>query len=46
VIAWGTSFGGGHAIIMAAEDARLAAAIEQCPFTDGLSVAVQVLESR
>lgn len=37
VIAWGTSFGGGHAIVMAAEDARLAAAIAQCPFTDGLS---------
>lgn len=35
VIVWGTSFGGGHAIITAADDARIAAAIAQCPFTDG-----------
>lgn len=35
VIIWGTSFGGGHAIVTAAEDSRVAAAIAQCPFTDG-----------
>jgi len=35
VIVWGTSFGGGHAIVTAAEDRRIAAVIAQCPFTDG-----------
>jgi len=35
VIVWGTSFGGGHAIVTAADDPRIAAAISQCPFTDG-----------
>ena len=34
-VVWGTSFGGGHAIWMAAEDGDIAAAIAQCPFTDG-----------
>ncbi|HKY57316.1 MAG TPA: alpha/beta fold hydrolase [Aeromicrobium sp.] len=37
VVLWGTSFGGGHAIWMAAEDGNVAAAIAQCPFTDGLA---------
>ena len=37
VIVWGTSFGGGHAIWIAAEDGNVAAAIAQCPFTDGLA---------
>ena len=37
VVVWGTSFGGGHVIVTAAEDARIAAAIAQCPFTDGLA---------
>lgn len=37
VVLWGTSFGGGHAIWMAAEDGDVAAAIAQCPFTDGLA---------
>jgi pimeloyl-ACP methyl ester carboxylesterase len=37
VIVWGTSFGGGHAIVTAANDNRVAAAIAQCPFTDGPS---------
>ncbi len=36
-VVWGTSFGGGHAIVIAAEDAGLAAAIAQCPFTDGIA---------
>ena len=35
VVVWGTSFGGGHAILTAANDRRIAAAIAQCPFTDG-----------
>jgi len=37
VVVWGTSFGGGHAVITAANDQRIAAAIAQCPFTDGLA---------
>lgn len=37
VIVWGTSFGGGHVIVTAAQDPRIAAAIAQCPFTDGLA---------
>ncbi|MGF1237314.1 alpha/beta hydrolase [Streptomyces sp. 2-6] len=37
VVVWGTSFGGGHAIVTAAQDPRIAAAICQCPFTDGLA---------
>lgn len=37
VIVWGTSFGGGHSIITAADDRRVAAAIAQCPFTDGIA---------
>lgn len=41
VVAWGTSFAGGHVIATAAKDVRLAAAIAQCPFTDGpASIAV------
>jgi pimeloyl-ACP methyl ester carboxylesterase len=35
VVAWGSSFGGGHVLATAARDARLAAAIAQNPFTDG-----------
>ena len=37
VVVWGTSFGGGHAIITAAQDHRIAAAIAQCPFTNGIA---------
>ena len=40
IIAWGTSFGGGHAILTAARDHQLAAAIAQCPFTDGFASAL------
>ena len=35
VVLWGTSFGGGHVIVAAARDGRVAAVISQCPFTDG-----------
>jgi dienelactone hydrolase len=34
---WGTSFGGGHVIEMAARDGRVAAVVSQCPFTNGLA---------
>jgi dienelactone hydrolase len=37
VVAWGTSFGGGHVLTLAAEDHGLAAAMAQCPFTDGIA---------
>jgi dienelactone hydrolase len=40
VAVFGSSFGGGHAILAAARDPRLAAAIVQCPFTDGLASAL------
>ncbi|WP_067852342.1 alpha/beta hydrolase [Nocardia shimofusensis] len=32
---WGSSFGGGHVVQVASEDARVAAVVAQCPFTDG-----------
>lgn len=34
---WGTSFGGGHVIEVAARDGGVAAVVSQCPFTDGLA---------
>lgn len=34
---WGTSFGGGHVITTAARVPGIAAAVAQCPFTDGLA---------
>jgi dienelactone hydrolase len=37
IILWGTSFGGGHVITTAARMSGLAAAVVQCPFTDGLA---------
>lgn len=39
VAVWGSSFGGGHAVIVAARHPELLAAIAQCPFTDGLASA-------
>jgi dienelactone hydrolase len=32
---WGSSFGGGHVIEVAARDGAVAAVVSQCPFTDG-----------
>ncbi len=40
VVVWGTSFGGGHAIVTAADDGEVVAAISQCPFTDGIASAL------
>lgn len=37
VALWGSSFGGGHVVRVAAGDARVAAAVSQIPFTTGLS---------
>lgn len=43
IVAWGTSFGGGHVISTAAtRPAGLVAAIAQCPFTDGLASTLAV----
>lgn len=42
VIAWGSSFGGGHSIVMGATEPGLAAVIAQCPFTDGLASSLTV----
>ncbi len=36
---WGTSFGGGHVIATAARVPGIAAAVAQCPFTDGIASA-------
>lgn len=40
VVLWGTSFGGGHVLVAAAEDQQVAAVIAQCPFTDGIASAL------
>jgi dienelactone hydrolase len=39
LVLWGTSLAGGHVIDVASRRADLAAAIIQCPFTDGLASA-------
>lgn len=39
VAVWGSSFGGGHAVVVAARHPELRAAVSQCPFTDGLASA-------
>lgn len=40
VALFGSSFGGGHVIVAAARDPRIAAAISQCPFTNGIASAM------
>jgi dienelactone hydrolase len=40
IVLWGTSFGGGHVIHAAAHERGIAAAIAQCPFTDGIASAL------
>ncbi|WP_139983945.1 alpha/beta hydrolase [Nocardioides litoris] len=42
VAVFGSSFGGGHALTLAGSDRRLAAAIAQCPFTDGVASTLAV----
>jgi dienelactone hydrolase len=37
VAVFGTSFSGGHVLVVAAQDRRIAALVAQCPFTDGLA---------
>lgn len=47
VVVWGTSYSGGHVMVVASEDHRVAAVVSQCPFTDGLasSLALPVFTS-
>lgn len=40
VVLWGTSFAGGHVVVTAADDHRIAAVVSQCPFTDGVASAM------
>jgi dienelactone hydrolase len=40
IAVWGSSFGGGHAVTVAARHPELSAAVAQCPFTDGLASAL------
>ena len=42
VVVWGTSFGGGHSIVTAANDSRIVAAVAQCPFTNGLASSLAI----
>ena len=35
IIAWGTSFGGGHALVAGVRDGSVAAIVTQCPMMDG-----------
>jgi pimeloyl-ACP methyl ester carboxylesterase len=37
IVLWGSSFSGGHVAVLAAEDPRVAAAISQAPFADGIA---------
>lgn len=37
VALWGSSFAGGHVMVMGARDPDLKAVVSQCPFTDGMA---------
>jgi pimeloyl-ACP methyl ester carboxylesterase len=39
---WGSSYGGGHVLTVAARDARIAAAVAQVPFVDGISTSLAI----
>lgn len=41
---WGTSFGGGHVIVAAANDNQIAAVVAQCPGLDGMAATKRGLE--
>lgn len=38
IVLWGSSFSGGHVLVVAAGDPRIAAVIAQAPFTDSVAV--------
>jgi pimeloyl-ACP methyl ester carboxylesterase len=42
IAVWGTSFSGGHVVATAARDHRLAAAVAQAPFADGVRQALSL----
>ena len=44
VAVWGTSFAGGHALVTAARQSGVAAAVCQCPMMDGLAAVRQILQ--
>lgn len=39
---WGTSFGGGLVVTVAAQDGNVAATVSQCPMLDGLASALEI----
>ncbi len=41
---WGSSFSGGHVLMTAAQDQRIAAIAAQCPMMDGLAASLNVLK--
>lgn len=43
VVAWGTSFSGGHALVAGARDGQVAAIVCQCPMLDGLAASRAVV---
>ena len=44
VAVWGTSFAGGHALVTAARQSGVAAAVCQCPMMDGLAAVRRILQ--
>lgn len=42
IAVWGSSFGGGHVLTLAAEGHGLAAAVSQVPFSDGLASTLKI----
>ena len=42
IILWGSSFGGGHVLAVAADDPRIAAVISQVPFTSAIAALAKV----
>lgn len=42
IAVWGTSFAGGHALVLAATEPGLTAAVCQCPMMDGLAAVVGI----
>lgn len=42
IVLWGSSFSGGHVLVVAADDSRIAAVIAQAPFTDPVAALLAV----
>jgi len=45
VALWGTSFSGGHVVVAAARDGRVAAVTAQCPMMDGLGAIKKIIDN-